>query len=139
MQLCIKQYYSCGKLHKIFDPYLLFQTVERIGLIEYLFDLLKEIILPVLLFIFWCNLRQGFLFFWTYVRKLLFCIIVFGMIITIGQSVVYVMTGMYGDPSELGSGVCLIIIIQVTGLFLNILGFRKVFFVISLSLWNTWT
>jgi protein transport protein SEC61 subunit alpha len=39
--------------------------------------------------------------------------IVFGMIITVGQSVVYVMTGMYGDPSELGSGVCLIIIIQV--------------------------
>ena len=35
------------------------------------------------------------------------------MIITVGQSVVYVMTGMYGDPSELGSGVCLIIIIQV--------------------------
>ena len=35
------------------------------------------------------------------------------MIITVGQSVVYVMTGMYGDPSELGSGICLIIIIQV--------------------------
>lgn len=37
----------------------------------------------------------------------------FGMIITVGQSVVYVMTGMYGDPSELGSGICLIIIIQL--------------------------
>jgi hypothetical protein len=35
------------------------------------------------------------------------------MIITVGQSVVYVMTGMYGEPSELGSGICLIIIIQV--------------------------
>ena len=40
---------------------------------------------------------------------------VFGMVITIGQAVVYVMTGMYGAPSELGSGVCLIIILQVRG------------------------
>ena len=38
---------------------------------------------------------------------------VFGMIITIGQSIVYVMTGMYGDPSDLGAGICLLIIIQV--------------------------
>lgn len=35
------------------------------------------------------------------------------MIITIGQAVVYVMTGMYGDPSDLGPGICLLIIIQV--------------------------
>ena len=48
---------------------------------------------------------------------ILFCILVFGMIITVGQSVVYVMTGMYGDPSELGSGICLIIIIQVLNIF----------------------
>lgn len=39
---------------------------------------------------------------------------VFGMIITIGQAIVYVMTGMYGDPSEMGAGICLLIIIQVT-------------------------
>jgi len=39
---------------------------------------------------------------------------VFGMIITIGQAIVYVMTGMYGDPSEMGAGICLIIIIQVS-------------------------
>ena len=39
--------------------------------------------------------------------------LVFGMVITIGQSVVYVMTGMYGPPSELGAGICLVIIIQV--------------------------
>ena len=39
---------------------------------------------------------------------------VFGMVITIGQSVVYVMTGMYGAPSELGAGVCLLIILQVS-------------------------
>ncbi|XP_037760017.1 protein transport protein Sec61 subunit alpha [Chelonia mydas] len=38
----------------------------------------------------------------------------FGMIITIGQSIVYVMTGMYGDPSEMGAGICLLITIQVT-------------------------
>ena len=41
------------------------------------------------------------------------CFVVFGMIITIGQAVVYVMTGMYGDPSDLGPGICLLIIIQV--------------------------
>ena len=40
------------------------------------------------------------------------------MIITIGQAIVYVMTGMYGDPSEMGAGICLLIIIQVkTGIF----------------------
>jgi len=37
----------------------------------------------------------------------------FGMIITLGQSIVYVMTGMYGDPSDLGAGVCLMIILQL--------------------------
>uniref|UniRef100_A0A671Q977 Protein transport protein Sec61 subunit alpha-like 2 n=1 Tax=Sinocyclocheilus anshuiensis TaxID=1608454 RepID=A0A671Q977_9TELE len=47
----------------------------------------------------------------------------FGMIITIGQSIVYVMTGMYGDPSEMGAGVCLLIIIQlfVSGLIVLLL------------------
>lgn len=45
------------------------------------------------------------------------------MIITIGQAIVYVMTGMYGDPSEMGAGICLLIIIQVhlNSLSLNIL------------------
>ena len=42
-----------------------------------------------------------------------FIVPVFGMIITIGQAIVYVMTGMYGDPSEMGAGICLVIIIQV--------------------------
>ena len=37
----------------------------------------------------------------------------FGMVITIGQSIVYVMTGMYGEPSDIGAGVCLLIIIQL--------------------------
>lgn len=36
------------------------------------------------------------------------------MIITIGQAIVYVMTGMYGDPSDMGAGICLLIIIQVS-------------------------
>ena len=35
------------------------------------------------------------------------------MIITICQAIVYVMTGMYGDPAEMGAGICLLIIIQV--------------------------
>jgi len=35
------------------------------------------------------------------------------MVITLGQAMVYTMTGMYGDPSEMGAGVCLLIIIQV--------------------------
>jgi protein transport protein SEC61 subunit alpha len=45
------------------------------------------------------------------------------MVITIGQAIVYVMTGMYGDPSEIGAGVCLLIIIQlfVAGLIVLLL------------------
>lgn len=48
-------------------------------------------------------------------QRVFFCFLctVFGMIITIGQAIVYVMTGMYGDPSEMGAGICLLIIIQV--------------------------
>jgi len=46
------------------------------------------------------------------------------MIITIGQSIVYVMTGMYGDPSEMGAGICLLITIQVIS---------SLFYFISLS------
>lgn len=47
----------------------------------------------------------------------------FGMIITIGQAIVYVMTGMYGVPSEIGAGVCLLIVIQlfVAGLIVLLL------------------
>ena len=41
------------------------------------------------------------------------------MVITVGQAIVYVMTGMYGDPSEVGAGVCLLIIIQVNLLHSN--------------------
>jgi len=47
----------------------------------------------------------------------------FGMIITIGQAIVYVMTGMYGIPSEMGMGVCLLIVVQlfVAGLIVLLL------------------
>ncbi|CAG0916281.1 unnamed protein product [Notodromas monacha] len=47
----------------------------------------------------------------------------FGMIITVGQAIVYVMTGMYGDPAEIGAGVCLLIVIQlfVAGLIVLLL------------------
>jgi protein transport protein SEC61 subunit alpha len=37
----------------------------------------------------------------------------FGMIITVGQSIVYVMTGMYGDPADIGFGICFLIVVQV--------------------------
>lgn len=48
---------------------------------------------------------------------------VFGMVITLGQAIVYVMTGMYGEPSDIGAGVCLLIIIQlfVAGLIVLLL------------------
>lgn len=48
------------------------------------------------------------------------------MVITVGQAIVYVMTGMYGDPADMGAGVCLIIIIQVnlTAIMSNVLVHR---------------
>merc|ERR1712015_213569 len=47
----------------------------------------------------------------------------FGMVITVGQAIVYVLTGMYGDPADIGAGVCLLIIIQlfVAGLIVLLL------------------
>ncbi|XP_065582961.1 protein transport protein Sec61 subunit alpha-like 1 [Artemia franciscana] len=38
----------------------------------------------------------------------------FGMIITVGQAILCVMTGMYGDPSDIGLGVGLLIVIQLS-------------------------
>ena len=35
------------------------------------------------------------------------------MVITVGQAIVYVMTGMYGDPSDIGFGICFLIVVQV--------------------------
>jgi len=37
----------------------------------------------------------------------------FGMVITIGQAIVYVASGMYGIPAEIGAGICLLIVIQL--------------------------
>lgn len=37
----------------------------------------------------------------------------FGMIITFGQAVVYVLTGMYGEPAQLGWTVCSLIVVQL--------------------------
>lgn len=57
------------------------------------------------------------------ILSLLLFFTVFGMVITVGQAIVYVMTGMYGDPTEIGAGVCLLIIIQlfVAGLIVLLL------------------
>ena len=41
------------------------------------------------------------------------CISVFGMLITIGEAVAYVLSGMYGEISELGAGNAILIIIQL--------------------------
>ncbi|VDO13326.1 unnamed protein product, partial [Haemonchus placei] len=37
----------------------------------------------------------------------------FGMVITVGQAIVYVMSGLYGDPAEIGAGICLLIVVQL--------------------------
>lgn len=59
---------------------------------------------------------------------------VFGMVITIGQAIVYVMTGMYGDPADIGAGVCLLIIIQVSSpdIFIQIF-FSEALFIFVMS------
>lgn len=45
------------------------------------------------------------------------------MVITVGQAIVYVLSGMYGDPNEIGAGICLLIVIQlvVAGLIVLLL------------------
>lgn len=40
-------------------------------------------------------------------------IVVFALIIAVGQATVYVLTGLYGQPSDLGAGVCLLLILQL--------------------------
>ncbi|VDN19702.1 unnamed protein product [Gongylonema pulchrum] len=47
----------------------------------------------------------------------------FGMVITVGQAIVYVASGLYGDPTEIGAGICLLIVIQlvVAGLIVLLL------------------
>ena len=45
------------------------------------------------------------------------------MIITVGQAIVYVLSGLYGDPAEIGAGICLLIVVQlvVAGLIVLLL------------------
>lgn len=38
---------------------------------------------------------------------------VFAIIISLGQATVYVLTGLYGQPKDLGAGVCLLLILQL--------------------------
>lgn len=47
----------------------------------------------------------------------------FALIISLGQATVYVLTGLYGPPKELGAGVCLLLILQlvVAGLIVILL------------------
>merc|ERR1739838_613985 len=47
----------------------------------------------------------------------------FGMVITLGQGIVYVLTGMYGDPADIGAGNAILIILQlfVAGIIVIIL------------------
>ncbi len=47
----------------------------------------------------------------------------FGMVITVGQAIVYVASGLYGDPHDIGAGICLLIVVQlvVAGLIVLLL------------------
>lgn len=47
----------------------------------------------------------------------------FALIISLGQATVYVMTGLYGQPQDLGAGVCLLLVLQlvVAGLIVILL------------------
>jgi protein transport protein SEC61 subunit alpha len=46
---------------------------------------------------------------------------VFALIIALGQATVYVLTGLYGQPSDIGAGVCLLLIIQLVAAALIII------------------
>eukprot|EP00124_Ichthyophonus_hoferi_P001668 Ihof_evm8s93 gene=Ihof_evmTU8s93 len=37
----------------------------------------------------------------------------FGILITLGQATLYVMMGMYGEPSQLGAGICILLVAQL--------------------------
>lgn len=37
----------------------------------------------------------------------------FALIISFGQAIVYVLTGLYGQPADLGAGVCVLLIVQL--------------------------
>ena len=58
------------------------------------------------------------------------------MVITLGQGIVYVMTGMYGEPSDIGAGVCLLIVIQlfVAGLIVLLVSYALIFSLLKIVL-----
>lgn len=56
----------------------------------------------------YCDCRHG-------AEKLL------GFLITVGQAVAYVVAGMYGEVRELGAGVAILIVLQVTYIIIWIL------------------
>ncbi|KAF8358021.1 hypothetical protein PRIPAC_93016 [Pristionchus pacificus] len=37
----------------------------------------------------------------------------FGMLITVGQAIVYVASGLYGEPSDIEAGICLLIVVKL--------------------------
>ena len=66
---------------------------------------------------------------------------------TLGQAVVYVLTGMYGDPAQMGTGICCLIVIQlfVAGLIVLLLDelLSKVWLILLhyrfVQYWPSWT
>lgn len=71
-----------------------------------------------------------------YGKKNLTLVTVFGMVITVGQAIVYVASGLYGDPAEIGAGICLLIVIQLVVAGLIVLLLDELLQVISLRLVN---
>lgn len=69
-------------------------------------------------------------------KKNLTLVTVFGMVITVGQAIVYVASGLYGDPAEIGAGICLLIVIQLVVAGLIVLLLDELLQVISLRLVN---
>ena len=47
------------------------------------------------------------------ILSIVLTLVVFALIISLGQATVYVLTGLYGSPSSLGPGVCLLLILQL--------------------------
>ena len=47
----------------------------------------------------------------------------FAIILSVGQACVYVLTGLYGQPSDLGAGICVLLVVQlvVAGLIVILL------------------
>lgn len=47
-------------------------------------------------------------------------ILVFAIIMTFGQALLSVLSGTYGEPSQIGAGICLLLVLQLTvaGMFI---------------------